>query len=151
MVAGLGDSPVPLDQDVVKRKPLIVSPTFMEWVADGNAEQIFITGGISSAGRTTAYTTPKNFTLFITNISITIRCSTGAPSSRIGSVEFNAGDTAILQAVIVGGNTASSNSMSYPMPLRRSSGEVITIAVNAGASVNFVIQGFLLPLKLSIR
>lgn len=151
MVAGLGDSPVPLDQNVVKRKPLIVSPTFMEWVADGNAEQIFIGAARTIAGTSSIITIPNNFTLFITSASLNIVCTgVGAPTLRQGSIQIR-GDT-ILAAQVFAIGAANRDSNSFPMPLRISSNEAIELVLSANnARVVATIQGFLLPRKISIR
>lgn len=137
-----------LDKDVIRRPDREFFATFAEWVADGNAEQIIRQIGTPTSGGT-IYSIPKNFTLFITAACISITCTSGAPSQRIASIQLPDGQS-IIQAAIQGGFTAFSNAVSFPMPIRATSGN-ITTQINANAFGNFIIIGFLLPKKISIR
>lgn len=143
-------SDVPLTEDVVKRKPSIVSPTFMEWVSDGNAEQIIRRAGVAGAtAKLIIYSVPKNFTFFMTSCFITIMCGSGAPAQRTGRLILPT-DVMLLEAAIVGGNTAESIAQSFTMPIRVVSGDIF-LTSSANSVVQVGIQGFILPLKLAIR
>lgn len=143
----LGKSDVPLTEDVVKKPPREFSSTFSEWAAD-NVEQIVKHVGSSGSG--SVFDVPENFTFFITSASISIRCTSGAPGGRTASMAVGNGNI-FLMAAIVGDNTADSNSISLPMPLRINSGESVKRTISANAFGLWSVHGFLLPKKISIR
>ena len=154
----LGESRVSLDKDVVKEKPLAVSPTFMEWAADGNVEQIIAAG---NEGASLIFTVPNNKTLFITSAWVG-----GMETANVNShghiilfIEDPAasGTLPILGASVDhvtgqhGGNT--NNSLSFPMPLRVEQKNKIAITspnINT-PRMRGGFQGFLLDKKISIR
>ncbi len=148
---GLGDSPKPLTEDVVKIKPLTVAPTFAEWVSDGNAEQIILFKQQTGAGNTEMYKVPDNFTLFITNATLNTWCTAGAPSARRGAISFRADTNFILSVLLVAGNSSENISQIFTMPIRVNSGDIIRVSSFAGSNTLALIKGFLLPRKISIR
>ena len=147
----LGESPIALTEDVVKKKPLVVSPTFMEWVADGNVEQI--TQARSNTLADTLYIVPDNFTLFITSAFVSASCTTGAPSNRsaILTIDGDEEGKAILFASITGGYTSANNAISFPMPFKVNSGQIVRGILNVNTLGRWGFIGFLLPKKISIR
>jgi hypothetical protein len=146
----LGDSPIVLDRDVVKSKPLRVSPTFAEWVADGNAEQIIKTASIVNT-TSTLYTVPANFTLFITTSFLSSDNIAGGAGTTAAQLKI--GSTIILRqlhSLPAGDHT--STSQDYPMPLRVNPNDTVTLfSDSANLFVSGGFTGFLLPRKISIR
>lgn len=147
----VGESQVILDKNIVPDQPRESFPTFAEWVSDGNAE-IVIQSRLSGAADT-LYTVPDNFTLFITSAFVTAMCNTGAPSQRsalliIGNREENG---TIISTSIVGGNTSTTATLSFPMPIKINSKEQVRGILNVGLDARWGFQGFLLTKKISIR
>ena len=152
----LGESDVPLTEDVVKKPLREFSATFSEWAAD-NVEQIWITDRVTS-GRV-LYTVPENFTLFITSGFIAGHST--AVGGTHGDLRLQFGTASKLFIIVActvdhhttAVGTASSMALSFPMPLKINQGEIVEIAIT-GVSNPFVVAGFtgfLLPKKISIR
>ncbi len=144
----VGESDVPLTEDVIKRPPSEFSATFMEWASD-NIEQVFKQGTAAGASAT-LYTVPDNFTLFITSAWVSVSCITGNPADRSGTILFN-NSLRIIDTSIYPGNTVNSNTLSFPMPLKINTKAVIEILSSANSRSRGGFQGFLLPKKISIR
>lgn len=143
-------SDVPLTEDVVKRPPREFSATFSEWAAD-NIEQIIVGKQQSGSGSTDLYIVPDNFTLFVTNATINIECTSGAPASRRGSISMIQDTVFLLRAILVAGNSSVNLSQSFPMPIKIHSGDKLKVGGFANANTFGMIKGFLLPKKISIR
>lgn len=146
----VGESDVPLTEDVIKRPLREFSATFMEWAAD-NIEQIIVGKQQTGAGNTELYKVPDNFTLFITNATLNIWCTSGAPSARRGAISFRADTEFILRIQLLAGNSSENLSQSFPMPLKINSGDIIRVSSFANSNTFGLIKGFLLPKKISIR
>lgn len=143
-----------LTKEDILEQPREFFPTFMEWVADRNAEQISKTK--NSAG--TIYQVPANKTFFMTGCFITAM-ETGAVNSH-GSVwiqEGTAGSGKVfLNARIDHINAASGGaqaiSRDFTMPIRVEAGVAIEMAVS-GMTTPFAtahIDGFLLDTTISV-
>jgi hypothetical protein len=155
----VGESDVVLDERrVLEPRSRQFFPTFTEWVADGNAEQVFVTSR-SLASSTTIYTVPDNYSLFVTScwISATEEDNVSIHAfASIGKIE-GATVTDFLGVNVDhitgqhGGATAGSQS--FPMPLKIQSGERMWITLDnfSNGNVSGGFQGFLLPKKISIR
>lgn len=150
------DEGVPLTEDVFEKGDRGFFPTFAEWVADGNAEQIFRSISAVANGIEILFTVPLNHTLFITSMSMSCM-DVGVAAHGFAAMRKRGTEVEFLSIANDHGNiqapTVSQNSNSFPMPLRFNQGEIIEIRVENFSSpqirANF--QGFLLPKKISIR
>lgn len=153
-----GESDEPISAEDYPETPRANFPTFVEWAAE-NAEQIiksaFVMSGSSSS---TLYTVPKNKTLYITSahICLGIREGNNAISSGQG-LEIYPDNLALLSFLpeitngVNSGALISSNSVSYPMPLKVEAGKAVRIIKqtnNCDVAAGF--QGFLLNSNISI-
>jgi len=149
----VGESDIPLTKNVIREPDRAFSATFMEWVADGNAEQIIKRG--TSAG--VFYTVPENFTLFITSAFVSgHKTNAGGAGHFVNlSIENLSGANPSVIMSLDLGNVAQvtwgSVSNSFPMPLRAEAGKLITITFIPNVEGTAGFQGFLLPKKISIR
>lgn len=152
----LGESTKPLDKSVIKEPPKPFSATFMEYVADGNAEQIHRMANSAA----TLYTVPTNHTLFITSCFVS-----GLEVGNVNThgeiqllIKFASLDNIMLLSThvdhIAGQHGGSSElSLSFPMPVRVEQGSKIvsSLAGFTTPQARFAFLGFLLPKKISIR
>lgn len=157
----LGESNVPLTEDVIKKPPKEFSPTFSEWAAD-NVEQIVRSALVAVPGIMN-YTVPDKHTLFITSAWITaLQISSASVRHGHVSIAFDNGNpafTTILLGVAVdhenkAAPTVGNGSISFPMPIRvpEKSRMVLVIDGNlVGDDQLAGFAGFLLPKKISIR
>ena len=138
-------------------------PTFLEWVADGNAEQVGGSGNISrgatGAQSLTIFTVPENFTLFIT--SVWLGSDNAAPGAGTATILFQVSSPLLvlltdnLNLSFASGSHASN---SLTMPIKVSSGASVNIQlemISSGAPTTVIAHGgftgFILPKKISIR
>jgi len=144
----VGESEVPLTEDLTPQRPREYWPTVSEWVSDGKAEQIIINNS-ASGGTYSMYEVPANFTLFITSASLT-QSSTGGAEVKMFIGEDSGLRNFLACRLAQAGENAVSNS--FPMPLRVNSGENVRIRASGAGNTAFgTFQGFLLPKKISIR
>jgi len=139
----LGDSEVPLQESILKAPPRVNFPTFAEWVADGNAEQVARSLASSS------FTVPDNFTLFITNLSLSYRSNITDGVGFIAIPELGGG--VLIVASEGGSDSTSVSNMTYSMPIKVSSGQVISVGSSQAGALTGELFGFLLSNKISIR
>lgn len=156
------DEGVPLTEDILK-KPREFVRTWLEWIADGNAEQVGksgnITRGATGVQTLTIYTVPDNFTLFITSVWM------GMDNTAIGSGTAS-GSLRLLGPFInlmsdnlnLGHAHGSHSSNSFTMPFKVESKGKVAInieMVSTGAPTSVTTHGgflgFLLPKKISFR
>ncbi len=146
------DEEISLTKDVIKRPDREAFPTFLEWVADGNAEQILRNAFKSTSGSVTLFEVPENFTFFITSFNMSSENTAGGAGNVESLLRFSTTEALARIAHNMNEHDHVVLSQSYTMPVRVPSGQVIEIS-NIGASLNtsVVLQGFLLPKKISIR
>lgn len=146
------DSEVPLTEDVLKEKPREFIKSFLEWIPDGNVEQIIKSANRSTIGSSTIYAVPKNFTLFITSIWQIITCTgVGAATTRRSNILIT-GDIALQTLEIIAIGAQESMTQSFSMPLKISEKNIIIVNqqhANMRSQAGFI--GFLLPKKISFR
>jgi len=141
-MVGFEGADVPLEEDVLKKGVREFFPTFREWAADGNVEQII-------RSRTTEgdlFTVPSNFTLFITSAWLSANVVLGGTFSNMNisnRVAFLGVDCPIDQV--------SSITADFSMPIKVHEGEVITIGTGGVNTTRGGFVGFLLPKKISVR
>ena len=151
----VGESDVPLTEDVVKKPPREFSATFSEWAAD-NVEQIVKSKG--SAGDLNVV--PENHTLFITSAFITASEEANATTHgnaqlRIRGVASTKATLLVIEIDHITGQHGGSQALSitFPMPIKIESGLQVNLTESGittpGLFAGFT--GFLLPKKISIR
>lgn len=143
-----------LEEDVIKKSREFF-PTFMEWVADGNAEQILDAGSRLVIGAGVIYRVPANKTFFLTNAHLSSDVVAGGAGSSEVNLYFR--NTKVQNKLISHHHDMvrpdhATSSINFPMPLKLDAGEEVII-VNDHAAFRSIanIQGFLLPKKISIR
>lgn len=147
MVAGLGESNVPLTEDILKKEFEFVK-TFLEWISNGNAEQIIRDAARTTGGTSTLYTVARNTTLFITSAWI------AGVGTSIGTVINFFLEEADRNLKFLRNysfeNTPSSSSITYSMPIRIESGQSIVFTIAIGqASAAGGFTGYLLPKRIA--
>ena len=150
----LGKSKVPLDKNIIPEQPRIFFPTFAEWIADGNAEQIIRTATFTTPGATPIFTVPENFTLFITNLHLSSDITGGGAGNTQASIRLGVNDliVPIRHTHVIASADHVVSSLSCPMPLKVDSGDSVFLTVGLGTMIaSGQICGFLLPKKISIR
>lgn len=150
----LGDSPKALTEDIVKRPKEPYKATFMEWLADGNAEQILKEQALAAAtADITIYTVPKNFTLFLFAASLSVS-NVSAAANVTNLYLRGANGVSILAVRTIPTSGQGSMTQQFLSPLKVEEGETIYLNKNVASSdvkVTTTFQGFLLPKKISIR
>ena len=147
---------VPLEEDVLKEPKRVFFPTFLEWISDGNAEQILDNAQQSGSGSTTIFTTPENFTFFLTSVHLSSDAAGGGGAgSALCSVFFGANISIkrlLSHRHVLASPDHVTSSLAFTMPMKLNSGESIIID-NDSATFQSVanITGFLLPKKISVR
>lgn len=141
---------VVLKDDVIKRdRPFF--PTMLEWVADGNAEQVV--GHTDGGGA--FFVVPAKSTFFMTSMFIQSEDSSPAAGGDVEMVVVMPDDS---ERFILGGicTTATGQkanvlAQSFPMPIKINDKERIAIigVVPDGFSAGFT--GFILPKRLGQR
>lgn len=140
-----------LTKNLIQRPDREFIPTFLEWVPDGNVQQIFIHKADSGGALVNLYTVPKNFTLFITSAHLDISCTAAGPSYRVARLIINKTTNVVLSTALTGQEDNASATQAYPMPLRVDSDDIVQLSTSASQNYQVQIQGFLLPKKISIR
>ena len=138
---------VPLTEDILK-KDLRFSPTWAEWSADYNNEQVVRSVSRTSGGTSTFFTVPDKQTLFITSAWIS-----GIGSSAGTIVNFRLHGSAFSsQFLRVFSNDINGTSISqqYANPLRFEAGQVVEFTISIGQGVAGAgFAGFLVSKRLS--
>lgn len=143
----LGKSKLPLEEDLIKR-PIEFVRSWLEFAA-GEFEQVVKEAQISSAGNTTIFTVPNNFTFFLTNVQLSSDNKAAVGGDRIARV---ATSRMIILSHIHAGNSNDhiGNSFNFPMPLKFNPEEVLLLSTsnsNLIASANII--GFLVSKRIS--
>jgi len=149
-------SDVPLEEDIlIEKKPF--SPTFQEWAADGNVEQVIIFNNKVNATEETIHTVGAAETLFITSMQMSLSYL-GDPGGERALIKINSGasgrEILVLQAndgVGVSDFGNANTSITFNMPLKVSSGSLIRHDNPTNGQSTIIIIGFVLPHKISIR
>ena len=139
-----------LEENLIKKDRKFF-PSLMEWVADGNAEQIIrhrTSGGI-------IFTVPAKTTLFLTTLFIDSEDNSGATSSASNivilmpddSVRFTLGSIVSSAA----GIPFKVLSLTFPMPIKIDQLERIQATGTIPAAFSCGFTGFLLPKRIGER
>lgn len=146
----LGESFIPLEKDILKKKVEFVK-TWIEWSSE-NREQVQGWNFAQNINTSTIYTVPDNFTLFITHLALNLHTVT---STAMGDVwitikqNSNTNRVLMLSRGNVGSNTHDSTAVSFTMPLKVESGELVQISSNvAGMVGNGIMSGWIEPKKI---
>lgn len=134
-------SDVVLTEDVIKKRREFF-PTFREWVADGNADQIIR----SRTSEGTLFSVPSNFTLFITSAWLSANVVLGGTFSNM-----NISNRVSFLGVDCPADQVSSTTANYSMPIIAHEGEDIIIGTGGVNTTRGGFAGFLLPKKISVR
>jgi len=148
----LGQSPVPLDRDVVRRDPENFKPTFMEWASDKFEQRIEQAERLNTVGTTTVFTVPEGFTMFLTNASCSVSCNGLGTSGFGGAGNLIIANEVCLKAATDDGNASQSQfTWNFMMPFKLNSGETVRLFNNSIRNQTLAsIVGFLVPNKISI-
>ena len=152
----IGESKVPLDKNIIPDRPREFFPTFLEWISDGNAEQILDNAQQSGTGETTIFTTPENFTFFLTSVHLSSDAAGGGGvSSALATIFFGSSNSIkrlLSHRHVLASPDHVTSSLAFTMPMKLNAGESIIIN-NGHSTFQSVanITGFLLPKKISIR
>ncbi len=139
-----------LEEDVIKRdRPF--TPTMLEWVADGNAEQVV--GHIDGGGN--IFVVPDKSTLFLTTIFIQSEDNNVAVGGDAEMVVIMPDDSVrfILGGINTTATGAAANvlSISFPMPIKVNDKERIAITGLIPGAFSAGFTGFILPKRLGQR
>lgn len=129
------EKPIKIYQGVGLTPPKFM-PSYYEWLSTIG---IWIYRYVSSTG--TIYQVPSDSTFFLVAASVSI--INGTLLSREAVINADSGDTPMLPAGVFLANASMTNSNSYPIPLKFTSGSIISVGLTAGATGKFAIQGFL--------
>jgi len=144
----LGGSVVPLTKESVLEEPKPYVVDFKDWVADGNAEQVLIDVSAGAGATTTLYQVPKNYSFFLLSAYLRAYLSGAA----VGGAELHIDGVYKFLNVICTTNIDTQNAqLSYFMPLKIPSEQLIVIDTDANTTAFGSISGFILPSKISIR
>ncbi len=135
-------SDVSLEKDILKKGERVIFPTFAEWAADGNIEQVIR----SRTSEGVIFTVPQNFTLFITNAWISATIPLGGSFSNMNISD----QTSFLNLDCDDGNT-NTIFASYSMPVVVHAGDFVQVGTGGVNTTRAGFVGYLLPKKISIR
>lgn len=145
-----------LEEDILKVKARQFFPTFAEWIADGNAEQIVRAAFSNDSTDKIIFAIPKNKTFFMTGCSLSTKNSdlgdqaTGA-QIRYGNVAPFTTFT-LLTAETEAPGSGVANSINFSMPIKIEGGNtILLLSSGADSRQHGIIYGFLLDKKISIR
>lgn len=139
-----------LEEDVIKRDRKFF-PTMLEWVADGNAEQIV---GHTDAGGT-IFTVPGNSTLFLTTMFMQSEDNNVAVGGDAEMEVLMPDDS--TRFVLGGINTTATGTansvltLTFPMPIKINEKERIFIGGLIPGAFSAGFTGFLLPKRIGQR